>query len=57
MGDMARHGAHWNTQKMHCKHGHEFTPENTYVYRGGRRQCKTCIKLRKREHRQRNISK
>lgn len=32
----------------HCIHGHEFTPENTYVYRDKRnrshgRSCKTCI--------------
>jgi HNH endonuclease len=25
----------------HCIHGHEFTPENTYVQRG-RRQCRAC---------------
>jgi hypothetical protein len=30
--------------KTHCKHGHEFTPENTYLFgRGGvHRMCKTC---------------
>lgn len=26
----------------HCVHGHEFTPENTYVEPGGRRKCRTC---------------
>lgn len=34
-----------NARKTHCKHGHEFTPENTYVYegRGQRyRQCRAC---------------
>ena len=25
----------------HCKHGHPFTPENTYI-RGDRRACRTC---------------
>ena len=30
-----------NTIKTHCVHGHEFTPENTYTWRG-RRQCLTC---------------
>lgn len=29
--------------KTHCKHGHEFTEENTYVW-GGYRQCKQCMK-------------
>ena len=26
----------------HCKHGHEFTPENTYVTKDGRRKCREC---------------
>lgn len=30
-----------NAAKTHCKHGHEFTPENTYRY-GNKRQCRTC---------------
>lgn len=25
----------------HCKRGHEFTPENTYIHHG-RRRCRTC---------------
>lgn len=30
-----------------CKHGHEFTPENTYWFMGGkRRACRICIKAR-----------
>lgn len=34
-----------NAQKTHCKRGHEFTPENTYIqmYRGRpRRKCRAC---------------
>jgi hypothetical protein len=27
--------------QTHCKRGHEFTPENTYLYRG-MRNCKAC---------------
>lgn len=30
----------------HCKWGHEFTPENTYVFSGEWRACRTC----RREH-------
>jgi hypothetical protein len=29
-----------------CKHGHEFTPENTYVDSRGFRQCRTCSRIR-----------
>lgn len=32
-----------NARKTHCKHGHEFTSENTYVRRDrGTRACRTC---------------
>ncbi len=34
--------------KSHCKRGHEFTPENTYVY-GKLRQCKECVRIRQRQ--------
>jgi len=30
-----------NARKTHCKQGHEFTAENTYVIQGGRR-CRAC---------------
>lgn len=39
-----------NARKTHCKHGHEFTPENTYPWRGNR-VCRTCLILRKRRYR------
>lgn len=29
-------------QRTHCVHGHEFTPENTYVRKEGRRVCREC---------------
>jgi len=29
-----------------CKHGHEFTPENTYICGRGFRHCKTCDRIR-----------
>ncbi len=28
--------------RTHCKHGHEFTPENTYVNKKGWRTCRAC---------------
>ncbi len=41
--DKLEHGTDHNRRKTHCPHGHEYTPENTYLQRGGRgRLCKTC---------------
>jgi hypothetical protein len=31
-----------NAQKTFCKHGHEFTPGNTYINAEGRRTCRAC---------------
>lgn len=54
--DSVRHGTHANARKTHCKWGHEFSPDNTYVTPNGRRVCRTCRKLRQRKRDQRNIS-
>lgn len=37
--------------KTHCKHGHEFTPENTFMHKGGGRQCRTCHNLSRKAQR------
>jgi hypothetical protein len=37
-----------NAEKTHCKYGHEFTPENTYRRPHGGRECRTCLRERKR---------
>jgi len=29
-------------RKTHCIHGHAYTPENTYRYPSGGRECRTC---------------
>lgn len=40
-----------NADKTHCKHGHEFTTENTYVAPGnGQRMCRECPRQRNREY-------
>jgi hypothetical protein len=31
-----------NAAKTHCKHGHEFTEENTYITSSGSRSCRRC---------------
>jgi hypothetical protein len=36
-----------NTAKTHCLRGHEFTPENTRLYRG-KRNCRTCGRMYRR---------
>lgn len=35
-----------NSLKTHCKRGHEFNVENTYVRPGGQRLCRTCNRER-----------
>ena len=37
-----------NGLKTHCKHGHEYTKENTYVRPRRQRECRKCIRERKR---------
>ena len=39
-----------NARKTHCKRGHEFADENTYIESDGGRRCRTC---RSEKHRQR----
>jgi hypothetical protein len=36
--------------KTHCKHGHEFTPENTDLSKQGHRSCRTCRRGRERRY-------
>lgn len=40
--DQVRHGTHRNIRKTHCKRGHEFTRDNTYVRPNGGRLCREC---------------
>jgi hypothetical protein len=37
--------------QTHCKRGHEFTPENTYVSKKGLRFCRACVSMRHRQYR------
>lgn len=47
--DRRRNGINTIANKTHCKHGHEFTPENTHIRPNGSRLCKACRLRRKRE--------
>lgn len=40
-------GRDWNRHKTHCKYGHEFSPENTYLTMEGSRACRACGRARK----------
>ena len=44
-------------RKTHCKRGHEFTPENTYVTSKGWRMCKACGRQREAERQRRKAIK
>jgi hypothetical protein len=50
--DCSQKKRHTNGAKAVCKHGHEFTPENTLMADAGkgrwRRQCKLCNRYRQR---------
>lgn len=52
--DAVVHGGHVspNSLKTHCKHNHEFTPENTYLDPVGSRHCRVCRREvdKKRRH-------
>lgn len=42
-----RRGKNMHDGKTHCKNGHEFTDENTYIRPDtGHRQCRTCRRER-----------
>lgn len=48
LGENTRRG---QASRAYCKRGHEFTPENTYVTPTGNRQCRECVRARRRQHR------
>lgn len=49
MMSKGRHASH-NSRKTHCKRGHGFTPENTYIH-NGTRHCRSCERLKHLRHR------
>lgn len=48
--DMLERGRDPKVNVTHCKHGHEFTQENTYTLRG-RRSCRACSREKTRRYR------
>ena len=52
--DCSGNGGLFNRDKTHCKHGHEFTPENTRITNDkGWRECIACRRLSSRKHKER----
>lgn len=35
---------HWH-DKSQCRRGHDFSGENLYMYKDGRRGCRTCMRI------------
>jgi hypothetical protein len=33
-----------NSRKTHCKNGHKFSKENTYIFPNGSRRCRRCFR-------------
>lgn len=50
--DRVRHGVHHHAIKTHCPQNHPYDAANTYVCKGGRRHCKTCLRERNHARRQ-----
>lgn len=53
MADMNRKGRNPMSSETHCKRGHEFTPENTYIQRSRGvirgRGCRACAELLRKQ--------
>ena len=50
-GVLGQHMKEKAARQTHCRHGHEYTPENTYRNpSSGRRQCRTCHTAYMREY-------
>lgn len=45
-----RRGAQDYAGRTHCKHGHEFTAENTNITPQGARQCRECNRIKQRSY-------
>lgn len=55
--DSVRNGTHHVARRTHCPQGHEYTPENTYMYPGNRRACRECRRQYREAHREERLVK
>jgi hypothetical protein len=49
--DRSRKGRSHAQRVTHCPRSHPYSPENTYHYPDGRRECRTCTAAKSRERR------
>lgn len=55
--DSVSKGRNRNANKTHCPKGHEYTEENTYVSKKGKRHCRPCTANRIRQIRRKALVK
>ena len=48
MRDCVKKGRQFPSRRTACIRGHQFTPDNVYPRKGVQRECKACIKLRRK---------
>lgn len=53
--DAIGQGTHTMSSVTHCRHGHEYTPENTIISTKGWRSCRTCKRASDRNRTARSI--
>lgn len=45
-----------NARKTHCKWGHPFTSQNTYIRRDGSRSCRLCQRVSSRRYKTKQLA-
>jgi hypothetical protein len=49
------HTYYGSPPRTHCRNGHEYTPENTYIQPNGHRRCRVCARLNTRRSRAKTL--
>ena len=51
IADKVAKGRQARNYKTHCKNGHEYTPENTFIRKQGWKECRICIRTNQNNNR------